>query len=243
LSDLWKFAGGNWVFVSSTVPGSDTINQNGVYGTQGTRAAGNTPGARETAATWTDASGNLWLFGGEGNDATGTANGVLNDLWEYDITSNQWTWVTGATAANQDGVYGAAPSIGAANISTAAGTVGINTGTASTVPGSRWGPAAWTDQLGNLWLLGGWGLATSGTQPGVWTWVKGSNTGNQNGIYGSLNRPYFTLVTWTPGARRGAMSWIDSQGEFWLFGGQGYDSTSASGDGYLNDLWRYVPYQ
>ena len=79
--------------------------------------------------------------------------------------------------------------------------------------------------------------------PAIWTWVKGSNTGNQNGIYGPETRPYFTRVDWTPGARRGAMSWIDVQGEFWLFGGQGYDSTSASGDGYLNDLWRYVPYQ
>ena len=126
LNDLWKFTGGNWVFVSAPVPGSDTINKNGVYGTQGTRAAGNTPGSRQTAATWKDASGNLWLFGGEGNDATGTANGVLNDLWEYDITSNQWTWVTGSNAANQDGNYGAAPSIGAANISNAAGPVGIN---------------------------------------------------------------------------------------------------------------------
>lgn len=263
LNDLWKFTGGNWVWVSASVTGSDTINHNGVYGAQGTKAATNTPGSRQTAAAWKDAAGNLWLFGGEGNDSTGTANGVLNDLWEYDIASNQWTWVTGSTAANQDGVYGPAPSIGAANISSAAGTFGINSGTASTTPGSRWGPSAWTDQSGNLWLLGGWGLDANGThgngylndlwaytpnstnptQPGVWTWVKGSNTGNQNGIYYNGTRPYFTKVDWTPGARRGAMNWIDSQGEFWLFGGQGYDSTSASGDGYLNDLWRYVPFK
>jgi hypothetical protein len=38
------------------------------------------------------------------------------------------------------------------------------------------------------------------------------------------------------------MSWVDSQGELWLFGGQGYDSTSTTGNGYLNDLWRYLPY-
>ncbi|MDP9339515.1 MAG: kelch motif-containing protein [Acidobacteriota bacterium] len=262
LNDLWKFTGGNWVFVSATVSASETINQNGVYGTQGTPAAGNTPGGRQTAVTWKDAAGNLWLFGGEGEDATGTANGVMNDLWEYDTASNQWTWVDGSNAANVDGVYGLNPSIGPANISTAAGTVGINPGTASTMPGSRWGSSAWTDQAGNLWLFGGWGLDATGThgngylddlwaytlnptnplQPGTWTWVKGSNTGNENGRYGAGTRPYFTLVTWTPGARRGAMSWIDTQGEFWLFGGQGYDSTSGTGDGYLNDLWRYVPY-
>jgi hypothetical protein len=38
------------------------------------------------------------------------------------------------------------------------------------------------------------------------------------------------------------MSWVDSRGELWLFGGQGYDSTSSNGNGYLNDLWRYLPY-
>jgi hypothetical protein len=261
LNDLWEFTGGNWVFVSAPIPSSNLINQNGVYGTQGVRAAGNTPGGRQTAAAWKDALGNLWLFGGEGEDSTGTPNGVLNDLWEYDITSNQWTFVTGSKTANQDGNYGLQPSIGPSNTTTAAGTVGLNPGTTTTIPGSRWGASAWTDPSGNLWLFGGWGLDATGThgngylndlwsytpnatagQPGIWTWVKGSNTGNANGIYGPETRPYFTLVTWTPGARRGAMNWVDARGELWLFGGQGYDSTSSTGDGYLNDLWRYLPY-
>ncbi len=30
-----------------------------------------------------DASGNLWLFGGLGEDSTEGAGGALNDLWEY----------------------------------------------------------------------------------------------------------------------------------------------------------------
>jgi hypothetical protein len=30
--------------------------------------------------------------------------------------------------------------------------------------------------------------------------------------------------------------------QFWLFGGAGYDSTSTTGNGYLNDMWRYLPY-
>jgi hypothetical protein len=40
------------------------------------------PGARFGAHSWTDASGNLWLFGGQGGDATGNV-GYLNDLWKY----------------------------------------------------------------------------------------------------------------------------------------------------------------
>jgi hypothetical protein len=243
------------------VPGSNLINQNGVYGAQGTAAAGNTPGGRQTAAGWVDKNGNLWLFGGEGEDATGTPNGILDDLWEYNTTSNQWTFVTGSNAANQHGVYGLQPLIGPASTTSAAGTLGLTGATPGLFPGSRWGTTAWTDNAGNLWLFGGWGLDSLGTngngylndlwvytpnatagQPGTWTWVKGSNTGNQNGLYGPEIRPYVTLVDWTPGARRGTMSWVDGLGQLWLFGGQGYDSTSTNGNGYLDDLWRYVPY-
>ena len=256
LSDLWKFNGTSWTFVS----GSSTVNQNGVYGTRGAAASSNLPGGRQAAVGWTDSSGNLWLFGGEGEDASGTPNGILNDLWEYNIAANQWTFVTGSSAANQTGVYGLQPSIGPVSTANAAGTTGLTT-TAGTVPGSRWGATPWTDNAGNLWLFGGWGQDATGTngngflndlwvytpnavagQPGTWVWVKGSNTGNQNGVYGSLTRPYAPYVGWTPGGRRGTTRWVDASGDLWLLGGQGYDSTGTSGNGYLNDMWRYRPY-
>ncbi len=257
LNDLWEYTGGSWKYVA----GSNLANQVGIYGTQGASAAGNAPGGRQEAVGWTDATGNLWLFGGEGEDSVGTANGILNDLWEYNIATNQWTYVTGSSTANQTGVYGPQPVIGPPSTIGAAGTVGLS-GTAGTFPGSRWGATGWTDAGGNLWLFGGWGQDSTGTngngflndmwvytpatvagQPGTWSWVKGSNTGNPNGSYGTLTRPYLTFVNWTPGGRRGATSWVDDNGQLWLFGGQGYDSTSASGNGYLNDLWRYLPYQ
>ena len=38
------------------------------------------------------------------------------------------------------------------------------------------------------------------------------------------------------------MSWVDGLDQLWLLGGQGYDSTSTNGNGFLDDLWRYVPY-
>ena len=46
--------------------GDNTINQSGIYGTQGVAGAGNKPGARDFSATWKDNNGNLWLFGGYG---------------------------------------------------------------------------------------------------------------------------------------------------------------------------------
>jgi hypothetical protein len=254
LNDLWEYSGGAWTFVS----GTSMINQNGVYGTQGTGSTTNIPGGRQAAVGWADALGNLWLFGGEGEDSNGTPNGILNDLWEYTISSKKWTYITGSATANQTGVYGLQPVIGAVNTTSAAGTVGL-TGTPGTLPGSRWGATGWADHSGNFWLFGGWGQDATGTngngflndlwvytpnpgQPGTWNWVKGSNTGNPNGIYGSLTRPYAPYVNWTPGGRRGATHWVDATGELWLLGGQGYDSTSNTGNGYLNDLWRYLPY-
>jgi hypothetical protein len=258
LSDLWEYTGGNWVFVS----GNKTTNQNGIYGNQGTALASNLPGGRQEAVGWADASGNLWLFGGEGLDSTGTPNGILNDLWVYKISTNEWTWVAGSKTANQTGDYGAQPFVGPPTTTGAAGTVGLATGATGTFPGSRWGASAWVDLGGNFWLFGGWGLnstATNGngalndmwvyspnstpTQAGTWTWIKGSNTGSQNGSYGNLTRPYETYYIWTPGGRSNATSFIDTLGELWLFGGEGYDSTSTTGNGYLNDMWRYLPYK
>jgi len=62
------------------VSGAQVVNQTGNYGLQGVAAASNVPGARWNPAAWSDGSGNLWVFGGFGYDATG--NGTLADLWE-----------------------------------------------------------------------------------------------------------------------------------------------------------------
>lgn len=268
LNDLWEYTGGNWVFVA----GGTTYNQLGNYGTPGTPAGGNIPGGRHEAVGWTDAAGNLWLFGGEGEDSSGTPNGILDDLWMYNIANNQWTFVMGSDKANQTGVYESSPAVGPVNTTGAASTCGLVAmpplpncpaiSTTGALPGSRWGASAWVDGSGDFWLFGGWGLdstATNGNgalndlwvytpnatagQPGQWVWIKGSNTGSDNGVYGTLARPYLTYVNWTPGGRSNATHWVDSLGQLWLFGGEGYDATSTTGNGYLNDLWRYLPYQ
>jgi Galactose oxidase, central domain/Kelch motif len=270
LNDLWEYKGGNWIFVSGG--NTNKANQNGIYGTQGTAASTNMPGGRQEAAGWADANGNLWLFAGEGEDSVGTANGILNDLWVYNIANNQWTWVTGSDKANQTGTYPAQPVIGSVSTTTAAGTCGLAVGDAplscqavsltGALPGSRWGASAWIDAGGNLWLFGGWGLDSTGTngngalndtwvytpnatagQPGTWAWVKGSNTGAQNGIYGDMVIPYKTYEIYTPGGRSNSTHWVDLNNQLWLFGGLGYDSTSTTGNGYLNDTWRYLPYR
>lgn len=66
-----------------------------------------------------------------------------------------------------------------------------------------------------------------------WTWVAGSNVPNQSGIYGTQGVAASGNV---PGARSRAASWIDGDGDFWVFGGFG-NAAESLGD--LNDLWRY----
>ena len=58
--------------------------------------------------------------------------------------------------------------------------------------------------LNDLWV---YTPNTTAGQPGTWTWVKGSNTGSDNGHYGSLTRPYLTYYGLTPGGRSNATAW------------------------------------
>jgi N-acetylneuraminic acid mutarotase len=228
LNDLWQYSPSTkeWTWVS----GGNADNASGVYGTQSTASASNAPGARYSASSWIDSSGDLWLFGGHGYDSTG-AVGNLNDLWRYSPSTKEWTWVSGGSADNASAVYG---------------TKG--TASASNVPGARYSASSWIDSSGNLWLFGGYGYdATSALgslndlwrySPSTnrWTWVSGGSGNNASGVYGTLSTASASNV---PGARYSASSWIDSSGKLWLFGGYGYDS--AADLGALNDLWQYSP--
>ncbi len=169
------------ISVSSTICGNTTAlpgfgfraatptceGQNGIYGAQGVAASTNMPGGRHEAVTWTDANGNLWLFGGEGNDSVGTAFGILNDLWMYNIASSQWTWVAGRTPPTRTAPTRLKQSSAPSPLQRRLERVDCRSAMSPTLPrsssnqrspGSRWGASGWIDASGNLWLFGGWGL-------------------------------------------------------------------------------------
>ena len=226
LNDLWRYnpSSGVWTFIS----GDDSVNQSGVYGIQNTADELNIPGAREYSISWIDSSGNLWLFGGYGYDASGHL-GYLNDLWKFDGTN--WTWISGYNARNQSGVYGT-----------------LGTADGSNIPGAREYSMSWIDSSNNLWLFGGYGYDINGDlddlndlwsynlNTGSWTWVDGDDEYGQAGAYGEIGVPSSSAY---PGAREAGESWVDSSGFFWLSGGYGYDKDEELGD--LNDLWKYDP--
>jgi N-acetylneuraminic acid mutarotase len=216
-----------WTWVS----GSNLPNQPGVYGTLGTPAAANVPGWRTGAASWTDKSGNLWLFGGEGLSANFA--GTLNDLWEFNPSTGEWAWMGGSDTTYQPGVYG---------------TQGVPAGT--NIPGAREQASCWTDSSGNFWLFGGNGYDENGNggllndlwefNPTTkqWTWVAGSRFNSEVGVYGTLGTP---AALNAPGARSDAASWVDKSGHFWIFAGDGYDAQNIAPEGVLNDLWEFDP--
>jgi N-acetylneuraminic acid mutarotase len=232
LNDLWTYStsDGTWTWIS----GASTTNAAGVYGSMGTAAAGNVPGARQGASAWLDASGRLWLFGGLGYDSTGTL-GALGDLWNYtpatQSAAGAWTWVGGSQFANTAGTYGT-----------------LGRASSGNAPGARQSAHTWLDSSGTLWLMGGVGVASAATSSGelndlwqysasagTWTWVSGSNAVNGAPRYGTRGT---ASPSNQPGARSAGVTWVDPLGNLWLVGGLGL---ASNGLGSLNDMWEYTP--
>jgi len=256
-------APGDWTWMG----GSSTISclyipcaLNAVYGTLGTPAAGNSPGSRSPAASWTDKEGNLWLFGGAITymatpDDLG-CRAFMNDLWEFNPSTNEWTWVSGSnpTTLTQTPLQVSDYTCGQVGVY---GTLGVSA--AGNVPGGRLNSLEWTDSSGDFWIFGGYGFDIKGAygylndlwmfnpSTGEWTWMGGSSAltcavigppyCGQIGVYGTLGIPASGNV---PDGLGSATGWSDSSGRFWLFGGEGYDPTRNSGFD-VNDLWQLDP--
>ncbi len=221
---------GQWDWVN----GSNTPNATGVYGTLNVAALSNVPGARADASAWLDSARNFWLFGG----TPGPGNTqFFNDLWVYQKTGlspGYWTWVGGSATPNAPGVYG---------------TEGSFSTTAT--PGARVGAVTWVTTVNSqnyLWLFGGEGLNPSNGNPtqfndlwvfdpvlgaGQWEWLGGASTPGAVGVYGTQGQSSTSNI---PGARTGSVSWTDTKGNLWLFGGQGTDPNTGN-TVLFNDLW------
>lgn len=206
-----------WTWVS----GVTTTNATGVYGTKGTAAAANTPGARSNSVTWKGADGNLYLFGGYGNATTAT-NGDLSDLWKFDVTTNQWTWMAGSNAINTAGVYS---------------TIGVFSATCS--PEGRSAATTWVDNFGNFWMYGGYSITGNKVHSDLWkfdvtlnqwAYMGGSQSKGIAPTYGTKGTPAATNF---PGARYGMAGAADANNNLWLYGG-----SNASANLH-NDLWKY----
>ena len=212
MGDFWKYepATNLWTWMG----GDTAFNATGNFGTMGVPAPTNLPRPTiENACSWV-AGNTLWYYGGQ--KQIGVASG---DLWRYNISTDEWTWMKGDTTDLAPPVYG---------------TLGVSSPT--NFPGARWCYTRWTDSNGDFWLFGGstcfgavndlWRYSIASNE---WTWMDGPNVSYDQGKYG---RKCLALPSNNPPARNEARaSWKDDCGRFWLYGGYG------GGD--LNDLWRY----
>ena len=182
MQDLWEYNPHaniwTWMNGPDSAYGIGTYGP-GIYGTMGMSSPNNIPGARGWGVTtWTDQQGRLWMHGGQGFDGFGNY-GLLDDMWMYDISSNEWTWMKGIDTADSGPVYD---------------TLGVPSFSAS--PGSRFEcNTAWVKSDGTLWTFGGFGIDSGkygcyndmwkyDISQNEWTWIAGPQVFGHPADYG-----------------------------------------------------------
>jgi hypothetical protein len=194
------------------------------------------PGARSAGSGWATVDGDFWLVGGFKNSTQS-----FDDVWIYDIASNQWTWKLGSAGLiNQAGVYGTQGSADPAN-----------------KPGARFTPSTWVTLNGTLWIFGGGGadgFGNTGRLSDLWSYgiPNPSGTSYDEGIPDEF--PSELIVNENPNASdatAGTMAYVpvsgrltgtDPDGDRLLFNSTGA-TTLSQGTLTLNTdgTWTYTP--
>jgi acid phosphatase type 7 len=203
-NDLWKYniQTGLWTWMK----GNNAAKTVGNYGQKGVETATNLPDSRDRMIGMTDATGNFWVFGGTYFDDD-VDDYYLNDLWKFNVSTNNWTWISGTKTFNHEGVYGT-----------------LRIPSVNNVPSGRESACGWINKDGNLVLTGG--HTTGGylndtwfynfyTQE--WVWQTGSDGFNDVGHINRTDRDEDESTS----ARSLATTWEDQLGTLWMFGGYG----------------------
>lgn len=226
LNDLWKFNGLNWIWLN----GSSIGNDGGNPGVIGQIASSNYPSARQDMAFAGNQEG-LYLYGGYGikNNSTN----YLDQLWYFDGNTEEWVLLSGTTTGSNTYL-----------------TAGLRpTKNHSTVdPGSITNAHLWADG-DELYLYGGRSYSrTEGNfvshnnlwhwDGSNWAWLKGSKEGVKADQAASQGIPFKPDFKNLPGGRQRGVAW-SSGSRFFLFGGEGANTTGAHNDTYLQDVWAF----
>ncbi len=222
---LWKFnpKTAEWIWMHG--PKHDTTQYNaGSYGLLGVSSPNNVPSSRSGCTTWVGPNGNLYLYGGS---SFSLGIPYPNDLWMYNVKTNEWTWVWGNKTSLAKPYYGEK-----------------NKPSALNNPGLRfYSGRGWTYD-NKLWLFGGVRLELDSSNTTVvavlndmwyfdllshkWAWVSGDTSFPYKSNFGVMNVPDLQNK---PKGRYGYGRWQDSDSIFYIFSG-----VSSN-----NDLWTFDP--
>jgi gliding motility-associated-like protein len=215
---LWRYhiATDEWTWMKGTVTASYT---NPIYGPKGLAGSTYTSGARQECKSAWVYKNKLWLFGG-------LIKGFIpkNDLWSYDIASNNWAWEAGSAVDYDLGSYG---------------TKGVSS--ASNAPPSRYSYTRWQDPYNNFYLFAGsnsyqdyndvWKYDHSNK---FWTWISGTNIVGDTGTNSSFCLPDVNSIPKSRYENTTAQTASICTKSFWSFGGFGKSSVT-----FYNDLWLF----
>jgi hypothetical protein len=216
-NNLWKYniATNSWTWIKGNIS-----LVNGVFGTMGVEDSTNIPPIGYYYCHWKDSIGNLWVFGGEEE-----VNSILDDsnnLWRYNIATNNWTWMNG-NYSNRYGIYRSRCD-----------------SSLNRLPRTRMeNRTCWTDLNGDFWMFGGetdsgnalndlWKYCLNSNK---WIWVSGDSTSNSSDNWGTSG---VSSTTNMPGGRIGSIGFSDQNNNLFLFGG------SIQNTDRMNSVWKFT---
>ena len=166
------------------------------------------------------------IFGylcGRGVGTGSSTEGLLADLWEYDIRKRQWRHVSGATT------------IGA----TASGDAYANSLNVDKAIGAREMAGIWFSHMsGDIYIYGGFGLKTTATELYLNDlWRFNIFTRKWTMVSGGTDLKTVYAPTPTPGGRRSFAFWGNKV--LYIAGGKGYGTADATNLHNLDDMFSF----
>lgn len=222
-NQLWRFNPSTleWTWLT----GTNSDNSPAVYGTKGVPSSSNTPAGQALNSTITQSSDRdkIWFFG-ERRLFGVNSYYTTNNMWQYQISTNEWTWLSGdGDTQNPAGSFG---------------SKGVER--ASNLPGQAFSSEMFKSPNGDLWVLGG--IRNAGRlnflwryniRSQKWTWMGGAQGVDDPGQKGILEKASITNTIPALSDKTGCMI----NGEYWTFGGVDGASNRS------NDLWRLKIWQ
>ena len=200
-SDLWKFdiSINNWIWMGDSIGG---------------------PSGRGCFAHWSDSDYNLWLFGGcvfptiiVGCTWCDYGTIGLNDLWKYNVTTNQWSQ---SNLVSQYTNYYNFADYTYPQVCSPGDTL---------PPGTVYNTACWNRSCDNFVFYGGYEEDYDEQE-----YLLDTNLWNYN-----INTSKWTMMNKGvnfPANGANAIGWSDISGNLWMFGGA-YPIS--------NSMWKYIP--